>query len=254
MIAAQRELLKNGFEVDSLGLLPDDNGEIGEADIILLPVPTTKDGKNIFCPLYDKEIPLDFLEKAKRKALVISYGYKTQNRNCKDCSTLDEFAILNAVPTAEGAIAKALCDTDFCLWQSRVLVIGYGRIGKILADRLKGFRCNLTVSARKKSDFALLDALDINFIHTDSVPKVAGDYDIIFNTVDALIFKNGYENLKSSYIYDLSTKGCIDCESAAKAGIKVLKLPGIPAKTAYITAGKIIAKTVIDSIEEVMQI
>lgn len=252
MLAALDELSKKGFETETLGLLPNDNGKTNEADVLLLPVPTTKDNENIFCPMTNQKIPLEAVKNAKPDALILSCGYKFSDCNCIDYLKLDDFCLLNAVPTAEGAIAKAINDTNFCLWKSRVLVIGYGRVGKILADRLIGLKCDVTVSARKKSDFAMLGALGIKHINTNQVPLCAQNYDIIFNTVDIPIFKDNFEKLKSCYIYDLSTKGCIDFEIAASNGVKAIKLPGIPGKTAYVTAGKIIAQTVIDLLKEVI--
>lgn len=237
------ELKANGFAVDSLGLTSEDSGKIESADVVLLPVPTTRDKENIFCPQTNKIIPLDYVKKAKEHALILSCGYTYPEVNCIDYLKLDSFCYLNAVPTAEGAIARAICDTPFCLWQSRVLVIGCGRIAKILADRLKALGCDLTVSARKGRDFAYLDALGIKHIHTNEVAKNAHRFDIIFNTIDLPIFEN-FDKLKSTYLYDLSTSGCIDFNKAKENNIKAYKLPGIPGKIAPVTAGKIISQTV----------
>lgn len=44
--------------------------------------------------------------------------------------------IMNAVPTAEGAIQIAMEQTDVTLHGLPVLVIGHGRIGSLLARRL----------------------------------------------------------------------------------------------------------------------
>ncbi len=236
------ELKSKGYIVESVGLKKDDNGKIEDADIVLLPVPTTRDGKNIFCPQSDKIIPLEYVAKANKDTLILSCGYTFENKNCIDYLKRDDFCLLNAVPTAEGAIARAISDTPFCLWQSKVLVIGCGRVAKILIDRLAALKCNLTVSARKSADFAYLQALGIKHIHTNDVSKAANKFDIIFNTVDVPIF-NEYDNLKNCYLYDLSTKGCIDFEKATQSGIKAQKLPGIPGKVAPLTAGKIIAQT-----------
>lgn len=252
MVTAHNELKNKGFETDSLGLLPGDCGKIDEADILLLPTPTTRDGKNIFCPLTKEKIPLEIVKQAKSNALILSCGYKFSDCNCIDYLTLENFCLLNAVPTAEGAIARAIIDTPFCLWQAKVLVIGYGKVGKILADRLLGLKCDVTVSARKDADFALLNALNIKHIKTNYVPLCAEKFDIIFNTVDFEIFKNNFEKLKDCYIYDLSTKGCIDYETVKKDGIKAVKLPGIPGKTSPETAGKIIAQTVTQLVKEVI--
>lgn len=243
MCVAKRELDAQGYTTDTLGLFENDDGNIKNADVVLLPVPTTRDGKNIFCPQSDKIIPLDVLNEAKPDALILSCGYDTQKENSIDYLKLDSFCLLNAVPTAEGAIARAINDTPFCLWRSRVLVIGCGRVAKILADRLKALKCQVTVSARKQRDFAYLDALGINYIHTSIVPQKAKEFDIIFNTIDVPLFDN-VNILKNCYLYDLSTKGCIDFNVAQKSGINVIKLPGLPGKVAPTTAGKIIAQTV----------
>lgn len=242
MNVALSELKNKGYSVDSLGLTDNDCGKIEAAEVVLLPVPTTRDGKNIFCPQSDKIIPLEYVKKANKNSLILSCGYTFEGLNCIDYLKLDSFCYLNAVPTAEGAIAKAINDTPFCLWKTKVLVIGNGRIAKILADRLKALKCDVTVSARNPRDFAYLDALGIKYIHTSEVIKKAKDFNIIFNTIDVTLFDE-LDSLKSCYLYDLSTTGCIDFEKATQSGIKAQKLPGIPGKIAPITAGKIIAQT-----------
>lgn len=243
--------LKNlGYMVDTLGLFENDNGKIENADVLLLPVPTTRDGKNIFCPQSDKTIPLDAVNQAKENTLILSCGYSFENTNCIDYLKLDSFCLLNAVPTAEGAVARAINDTPFCLWQSKVLVIGNGRVAKILTDRLNGLKCDVTVSARKNADFAYLQALGIKHIHTNEVPHKAHEFNIIFNTIDVPLFKDDLVCLKNCYLYDLSTKGCIDFTKAQAVGIKAEKLPGIPGKIAPTTAGEIIAQTVNDILGE----
>lgn len=244
MNVAKTELENYGYTVKTLGLLNTENGMIESADVILLPVPTTRDGKTVFCPQSDKIIPLENINRAKNDALILSCGYDFENKNCINYLNLDSFSILNAVPTAEGAIAKAISDTPFCLWRSRVLVIGYGRVAKILAERLSGFKCDLTVSARKATDFACLEALGIKHIYTSKVGEAAKNFDLIFNTVDVEIFgESDYRNLIDCRLYDLSTKGCIDFEKAERFGLNAVKLPGIPGKNSPLTAGKIIAQT-----------
>ncbi|MBR6502934.1 MAG: hypothetical protein IKT42_05770 [Clostridia bacterium] len=242
MNIAYNELKNMGYTVDSLGLKNDDNGKIEDASIVLLPVPTTRDKANVFCPQSDKKIPLDYVKKADKNSLILSCGYNFEGLNCVDYLTLDSFCYLNAVPTAEGAIARAILDTPFCLWGARVLVIGCGRVAKVLIDRLAALKCSLTVSARKSRDFAYLDTFGINHIHTNDVTKYADKFDIIFNTIDVRLFDD-VSLLKNCYLYDLSTTGCLDFEKATENNIKANKLPGIPGKIAPVTAGKIIAQT-----------
>ena len=242
---AKTELDKENFYVETLGLYPDDNGEIENADVILLPVPTTKDGQTVYCPLSDRKIYLNEIKEKVQNQLILCCNYKFEGKNYIDYNTLDSFALLNAVPTAEGAIALAINETDFTLWKSKVLVVGYGRVGKIVADRLKALGANVTVSARKHRDFATLSALGFKYINTETLCDIYLDFDVIFNTVDAEILNDSaLQNCPADLIIDLSSKGGFNLSFAKALGIKAFKPGGIPGICAPKTAGKILAKTV----------
>ncbi len=242
---AKRILEKQNFFVDSIGLYPEDKGNIELSDILLFPVPTTKDGVTVYAPETDKKIYLDEIAEKSQNQLMLCCNYKFENKNCIDYNTLDSYALLNAVPTAEGAIKSAIENTDFTLWKSKILVIGYGRVGKVLADRLKSLGAKVFVSARNPKDFALLDALGFNYINTESLNKAFLDYDIIFNTVDFEVLNdNTLKNCPCNLIIDLSSKGGFDLNYAKTLGITALKPPGLPGKVAAKTAGEILANTV----------
>ncbi len=245
-----KHILENqNFFVDSLGLYPEDKGNIELSDILLLPVPTTKDGKTVFAPLTDRKILLSEIAEKCNNQLILCCNYKFENKHSVDYNTLDSYALLNAVPTAEGAIKIAMENTPYTLWKSKVLVIGYGRVGKILANRLKNLGCFVTVSARNPKDFALLDALGFNYINTESLNKNYLDYNIIFNTVDFEVLNdNTLKNCPCNLIIDLSSKGGFDLNFAKALGINAIKPPGLPGIVAPETAGKILAKTVTELI------
>ena len=56
---------------------------------------------------------------------------------------------------------------------SRVLVIGYGRVGRLLAHRLKGLGARVTVSARSFRDLAWIEAYGYCAEHTGSAGGLA---------------------------------------------------------------------------------
>jgi len=243
-ITALREVKNQGYFAQSRGLIENSKEKIEDYDVLVLPVPSTKDKKTVYCPLTDDIITLDEIRNKGQNKLILSCGYSFDGLNNIDFLTLDGYSYLNAVPTAEGAIAFAIENTPFTIWKSRVLIIGNGRVSKILSSRLSSFGCDITVSARKESDFALLEALDIPYIHTSQVVNRIDDFDIIFNTVDLNIFENP-NALKDKLLIDLSTLGCMDYKALKNSSIKAYKLPGIPGKIAPETAGKILASTVI---------
>ncbi len=237
----------DGYHTDTLGLYENDFADIGSSQFIVLPVPTTKDRKNVFTPLTKREIPLEFIDKnTTREQLILCCNYNFENKNSIDYGSLDSYALLNAVPTAEGAIKIAIENTDYTLWNSKVLVIGYGRVGKILADRLKALGCLVTISARKPADFGLAEALKFNYINTGHLNQKTLDFDIIFNTVDAdVLSDNTLNETKADLLIDLSSRGGFNLTRAAELGKKAIKAPGLPAVVAPKTAAEILYNTVI---------
>lgn len=246
----EQRLVNEGFKVDTIGLNAGDNGNISTSEIVVLPVPTTRDGVNVYAPLTGRTIPLSHIENSiSFDTVVLCCNYMFKKGKCIDYNRLDGYALLNAVPTAEGAIKIAIENTPFTLWGAKVLVIGYGRVGKVLADRLKGLGCDVTVSARKESDFALIDALNMHKTDTRILNKMPLDYDIIFNTVDFTVIENDtLEKTKCKCIIDLSSKGGFDMDCALSKGIKAIKAPGLPVLVAPDTAGEILAETITELI------
>ena len=235
------DTLKEKHNVSSLGLFEGDTGDVKHADILLFPVPTTRDKLFVNAPLTNRKIPLDIVKSAKRGTLILSCGYDFSRYPQIDYGALDSFCIKNAVSTAEGAIAFAIDKTDFTLFGSKILIIGFGRVGKALLSRLSGFYADICVSARSEKDFAVLESIGQKTINTADVCTAADQFDIIFNTVDLPLFPDDFV-FSGTYLFDLSTKGCISDYDKAQG--KTFKLPGIPGKTAAVSAGKIIAETV----------
>ena len=245
MLYTKAALERHSYTVKTLGLLAGDGKDISGADAVILPVPITRGGVNINCALTGEIIPLDALKSLTGGAKIFGGG-KLGEKNYTDLLTLDIYAQKNAVLTAEGAICHALQNTDHSLWKSNILVIGYGRIGKILTDRLIAFKPNLFVSARSEKDLAMLEALGVKHLKTNSIGDCKTRFDTVFNTVDIKHSDAVASALADSLFLDLSSSGGLPDGAGERYNVKYEKLPGIPAKTAPVTAGEIIAETVIE--------
>lgn len=170
-----------------------------------------------------------------------------------DYGARDDFAILNALPTAEGAIECAMREYEGAISGSKCLVTGFGRIGKILAHKLVLLGANVTVSARKPSDLAYVKALGYNALNTENLRTVKR-FDIAFNTIPRLIFDRELlmNTDTNTLIIDLaSLPGGVDFDTAEKLGIYAVRALSLPGKCAPKTAGEIIKTTVFDIIKEV---
>ena len=126
-------------------------------------------------------------------------------------------------------------ETIKTLHSSNVLVLGYGRVGKILANMLKGLGANVYCEARKNVDLAWIKAYGYEPVTLRSLNENLNKFDIIMNTIPALILteKELKYLKKDCLLIDLaSNPGGIDREAAKKQGIKTIWALSLPGKVA----------------------
>ncbi len=230
---------------------------IERVDAIILPLPVSKDGERLNSPFAEEPLPLSEIINSIGKDKPVFAGmygsadpamFKGMNISCY--SSREEFAAANAVPTAEGAIGTAINEFDGTLNGSRILVMGYGRIGRILSMMLRGMGAEVSVSVRRLKDAEMVRAAGMKPEFTDH-PE--GSYDIIFNTVPVLVLdaRTLARCASDALIIDLaSLPGGIDDNAAARMGIRVIHALSMPGKTAPRTAGIIIKNTIYNMINE----
>ncbi len=159
----------------------------------------------------------------------------------------------NALPTAEGALQLAMESTDRTILGSRCLVIGYGRIGRLLADRLLALGAEVTVSARKYGDLAWIDAWGCRSVRTNALAEQLDRFDVIFNTAPALILDGARlrETREDCVIIELaSAPGGVDLEEARRLGRQVIQAPGLPGKVAPRSAAAAVRDSIYHILEE----
>ncbi len=160
----------------------------------------------------------------------------------------DEFAWRNAVPTAEGAIQLAIQHTDHTLHGSRILVLGFGRSGTVLARTLRGLGADITVCARGSVDIARAYALGVHPYRMEDLADLAADAEVVFNTIPAPVLSSEILRCmqQGSVIIDIATApGGTDFAVAKQLGLQAHLAPGLPGITAPRTAGRIVADTVL---------
>lgn len=235
---------------------------VESADYIILPLPYTTDKITVNSPYSSEEILIDSLIGKINKNQVVIGGKLDDNitERCiergigiYDYTDREDFAMMNAVPTAEGAIASAMANTTYTIRGSNCLVIGYGRIGKVLSADLRALGANVTATSRKKEVLAEIETLGFNSLRTDKIKESLSEYDIIFNTVPYMILGDRclMATKKEVLIIDLASKpGGVDFDEAKRLNRKVLWELSLPGRVAPDTAGKIIKDTVLNMIEE----
>ncbi|MBO8159403.1 dipicolinate synthase subunit DpsA [Thermosyntropha sp.] len=225
-----------------------------DAEVVILPLPGT-DNQGVIRAVYAEE-KLVLTEKAIAKlapdALVIIGSARQYlkdwaeryNFNLSEVIEMDELAILNSIPTAEGAVQIAMEETPITIHGSRTCVIGFGRVGVTLARVLKALGSDVTVIARDEGQQARAYEMGCIRAGFSDLRDVLSHTDICFNTVPALVLTKDVLNYANPdmVIIDLATQpGGTDFEAANMFGLKAILAPGLPGKVAPVTAGKILA-------------
>ncbi len=232
-----------------------------KADYILYPLPVSENGIFVNAPFCENKILLtDTLSLLKDDGII--FGGKIDPSTMKifnkskaetvDYFTIEDFNLMNAVPTAEGAIQIAMRERASVLYKSKILITGYGRISKVLVKILSAMGAEVTVTARKYTDLQWAEIAGCKAVYLSEFENIVHESDIIFNTIPAMILDKNIINKikKEALIIDLASKpGGVDFEYAKKTGIKTIHALALPGKIAPVTAGEIIACTALNILQ-----
>lgn len=237
----------------------DIEGFLENSDVIIGPIPTSRDNKNL--ALSDcEDIEIEYIfEQMFRKNIKIYIGgvigrsvkkiAEVRGIRAYDFFEMEEVAVKNAIPTAEGAIQTAMQESIRTLFGSRVLVLGYGRCGKILANMLKGIGADVAVTYRNERDNAYIKAYGYKAINLSEIQSYIADFDFVFNTIPAEILNNQVlkKMNRSTIIIDLAqAPGGTSFNYARDLNIKALYCPGLPGRVAPYTAAEILKEAVLN--------
>ena len=242
----------DGYEVRSWGLtgMPETApSETAKASRIVLPVPLSEDGR-----LRGTSLPLGELWPRLDPARSVYAGAVPEAERARAESIglhiVDYFAdealtVKNAVPTAEGAIAAAMERLSVTLHGTPCLVVGFGRIGKLLARDLAALGAEVAVSARKAGDLAWIGALGCVPLHTEHLSGTLGVFRVIFNTVPAMVLRETLlrEARRDCVLIELASKSGMDTDAVRLLGLDYVKAGGLPGKVAPETAARAIQET-----------
>lgn len=250
--------LERGVERE---LWADSLSGLGMADCVILPLPVA-DGEDLNAPLSDRRVSIVSVLGALHPGQLLCTGrvsaslqQEAERRNLRlvDYFAREELAVANAVPTSEGAIQIAMEELPITLHGARVLVIGAGRLGKVLIQQLRGLGANVSLAARKFDHLAWAQVWGCGAERSDQLSGWLCGYDLIVNTVPAPVL--GREELgdvkPGCLVIDLASKpGGVDFSAASELGVKVIWALSLPGKTAPVTAGRAIKTAIYNILTE----
>lgn len=261
-----QQLEKDGWDVVTWGLeqghapAPVSLERAVCADIVVLPLPVLR-GQKLNLPLTDTMIsPEELWRKLRPEQLLLGGAAGDLSEKLRatygfgliDYYDREEVQIANAVPTAEGAIMRMMEETEYTVQGSRCLVIGYGRIGKALAQRLQALGAVVTVSARNHTALAWIKACGFRAVMAGTLGERLSEYDVVFNTVPAMVLDaKGIAALRGdALLVELaSLPGGFDENAVKEKGLNVIVERGLPGKVAPLSA----ANAIRDGIDQILE-
>ena len=151
-----------------------------------------------------------------------------------------ELMLLRGPAIVEGAVHQAIEHTDVTINDARVVVVGYGTIGSLLARQLRGLGAHVHVAARNPTQRAAAYADGATPLTLDELPALAPSLDMVFSTVPArVVGREVLERLpRGSLVLDIAPPpDHADLELAAELGHRAVWARGL-GRRAPVTVGK----------------
>ena len=163
-------------------------GALEGAELVILPIPLSRDGHTLNAPFCRSGISLaDIAKKSSRTSHIFAgavRGAFDKSAHCvTDYSESEFFASRNGALTAEGALSIAIDNSNISILGSSCSVLGFGRIGRALASRLSALGAQVTVFARDPKDRAFIEHLGLRAYDYKRAGSELADTDFLFNTV-----------------------------------------------------------------------
>ncbi len=239
-------------------------GLLSSCDLVLGPIPCTKDQIYLQQTFANKQIPINRLfQNLSRKNYVIAGMIPDNLKSAMhdrgiqyyDYIKNTSFSRLNAIATAEGAISYAINHSSGNLHQSKVLVLGYGLCGTCLAEKCRALMADVTVTGRREETRTLAIRNGMHYLPVNALATAddLSSYSYIFNTIpDRVLTKEILEKLSfHCTIVDIaSAPGGLDYDYAKKHQLNATLYLGIPGKIAPEASAQILYDIIVNQIKE----
>ena len=229
------------------------------ADVVILPLPLCRGDGVLNCE--EGPVPtMDLFRRLRPEQRVLAGQVKAAQRReeeacgiaLEDYFLREELTVANAAATAEAAVQVAMENLERTMLGMNCLVVGFGRIGKLLSNRLHGLGARVTASARKPGDLAWIRAYGWRALETGALSGRLASFDAVFNTVPSLILDRPLlEQLPPGCLcVDLASVQGINAAAAEELGLPHVWARSLPGRLVPRTAAAVIRDAVDHILEE----
>lgn len=169
-----------------------------------------------------------------------------------DLTSDEEFLRKNAELTAEGAIYAAMGAQERALKDARCLVVGWGRIGRALTERLVALDARVTVASRTDRGMRLAQSRGAQAVETARMSEALGEIDVVFSTPPFPVFdaKALAKLHRDALVIDLASAPYgVDLEAARSVGVRAWREPGLPGRYCPYSAACVLLEQVLAQLE-----
>lgn len=216
-------------------------------DVIVLPLPHTRDFKHLNTPFSNARIELDKLMRLIDGKRVFASEDVTDNT--ENYFSAKEVVIANARLTAVGLLKELLYYTECDIMNKTALVTGFGNVGKAVAKILDNNGIRVTVCARNKEQRVLAGIYGYDSCSIEEGGEKICEFDFVVNTVPFELFGSEVlRNAKKDCIFFELAKGLIS-ETCSNHSTYI-SCKGMPGKHTPQAAGKVIADYISEKLRE----
>ena len=253
-------LRKDGYPTAAYGIAGESDWDSAvAAEVVLLPLPLCRDGDTLNIEGQQRGAGALF-HLLRRDQLILAGQVKPAqavealelNLNLIDYFKREELTVANAAATAEGTVQVILERLERSVLGSKCLVLGFGRIGKLLSCRLTAMGAYVTAAARRPESRAWVRAYGLQALNIESLEGKLAEFDVVVNTVPAPVLgASRLRELKPGCLcIDVASVQGIDSAAAEELGLPNTWARALPGKLMPKTAGTIIRDTVYTIIKE----
>lgn len=229
------------------------------ADVVILPLPLCRGDGVLNCGEHPMTT-LDLFRRMRPEQRILAGQVMLRQQDeakrfglvVEDYFLREELAVVNAAATAEAAVQVAMERLERTLLGMECLVLGFGRIGKLLSHRLAGMGARVTATARKPEDLAWIRAYGFRAEKTAELSGKLGSYGAVFNTIPYPVFgAQLLAQLKSGCLcVELASQRGIDLSSAEELELPNVWARSLPGRFLPCTAAEAIRDTVYHILSE----
>ena len=142
---------------------------------------------------------------------------------------------------------KPLEHLEGTLLGRRCLVVGFGRIGRLLSFRLHGLGARVTAAARGPEDRAWVRAYGWEALDIQRLSGRLGRFGAVFNTVPAPVLTGALiaQLPRDCLLVELASRPGLDAAAAGERGLPYAEARGLPGRLAPRAAAEAIRNAVL---------